>query len=138
MGEVESIIAAYFENKKDVSAVYLFGSYAAGKQKPFSDIDIGILLKHDVMKTAAGKQTACIIELGRMLRKDVHPVILNTAGETLLEQIFKYGKCILVNDEKEYAKFRMISLSKILDFSYSRSQIQSVFLNRMLEGNPDG
>lgn len=138
MTELENKIADYFKCKKDISAVYLFGSYADRREKRFSDIDIGILLKHRALKTAPAKQTACIMELGRILRKDIHPVILNTAGEIFLEQIFKKGKCLLVNDDKENILFKMISFSKIMDFSYLCRQIQSGFTKRLMEEGSDG
>ena len=41
---LEEKIKAYFKSKKEVIAVYLFGSYAAGREHHLSDIDIGILL----------------------------------------------------------------------------------------------
>jgi len=44
MSELEEKIRTYFKNKKEVVAIYLFGSYAAGKEGHLSDIDIGILL----------------------------------------------------------------------------------------------
>jgi len=42
--KLEEKIRAYFLNKKEVVAVYLFGSYAEGRECHLSDIDIGILL----------------------------------------------------------------------------------------------
>ena len=61
-------IQSYFSDEKDVVAVYLFGSYAQGKARRTSDvdIDIGIFEK---------KQIRYLKELGRLLRKDIHPVI---------------------------------------------------------------
>jgi len=41
--KLSKIISDYFKNKDEVIAVYLFGSYACGKNQPFSDIDIGML-----------------------------------------------------------------------------------------------
>jgi hypothetical protein len=40
---MEKRIRQYFKDKKDVVAVYLFGSYAAGTEGYQSDIDIGIV-----------------------------------------------------------------------------------------------
>ena len=40
-------------------------------------------------------------ELENILRKEIHLVILNSAGEELTRQIFNYGKCILVKDQKK-------------------------------------
>ena len=72
-------IQSYFSDENDVVAVYLFGSYAQGKARRTSDVDIGIFEK---------KQIRYLKELGRLLRKDIHPVILNTAGETLMQTGF--------------------------------------------------
>ncbi len=41
-------IKSYFEDRPEVVAVYLFGSYAQGYEKSFSDIDLEILLKMDI------------------------------------------------------------------------------------------
>jgi predicted nucleotidyltransferase len=37
-------LTAYFKTKSEIIAVYLFGSYANGKEHRSSDIDIGLLL----------------------------------------------------------------------------------------------
>jgi len=44
MSELEEKIKNYFKNKKEVIAVYLFGSYAEGREHDLSDIDIGRIL----------------------------------------------------------------------------------------------
>ena len=36
-------IARYFSKKKEIGAVYLFGSQAKGKARENSDIDLGVL-----------------------------------------------------------------------------------------------
>ena len=58
-----------------------------------SDIDIGILLDRNDRDFAKEKRSNYIVELSRILRKDIHLVILNSAGEELLRQIFLKGKC---------------------------------------------
>ncbi|MFH1292708.1 MAG: nucleotidyltransferase domain-containing protein [Pseudomonadota bacterium] len=67
---IKKNIAAYFSNNNEVIAVYLFGSYAEGKERPLSDIDIGILLDrtdHNAIKEFRNK---CILELSRILWSD--------------------------------------------------------------------
>ena len=54
--KLSKIISDYFKNKDEVIAVYLFGSYAYGKNQPFSDIDIGILLNRIDQKFATNKK----------------------------------------------------------------------------------
>jgi predicted nucleotidyltransferase len=63
-------ISAYFSYERKVIAVYLFGSYAEGNERPLSDIDIGILLDrtdHNAIKEIRNK---CIVELSRILWSD--------------------------------------------------------------------
>ena len=65
---------------------------------------------------------------------ELHSHSHQNASESLLEQVIKKGKCLLVNNEKELAKFEMVSLSKILDFSYLRRRMQSGFVKKIMEG----
>jgi len=134
MNKLEEKIKSYFKNKKEVIAVYLFGSYAVGKEQTFSDVDLGILFDEMDKDLSFKRRTDYLIELGRLLRKDIHPVILNSASEELLRQIFSKGKCILVNDVKKLAVHKMVMLVKIAEFAYYRSQIQSGLIKKVMEG----
>jgi len=97
---------AYFKNKREVIAVYLFGSHAEDKERHLSDIDIGILLDSMDRDFDKERKSDYIVELGRVMRKDIDPVILNSASEEVLRQIFLKGNCILVNDSKKLARYR--------------------------------
>ncbi len=54
---IKTKIVDYFRPQKDVVAVYLFGSYAAKKNRPFSDIDIGILFDDMAVDSMVEKET---------------------------------------------------------------------------------
>ena len=131
-------IKAYFEDKGEVVAVYLFGSYAQQKQGEKSDIDIGILFENDDPKSFKEKRNLYMVELPRILRKDIHPVILNLAGEELLRQIFLKGKKIIVNDKKKFSQYHMIMMSKIVEFNYYKNQMQTGFLKKLMKGHGVG
>ena len=131
--QATTLIKSYFEQKPEVAAVYIFGSYAKGKQRRTSDIDIGILLQGSDRTGAYDKRIDYMVELSGLLKKDIHPVILNSAGEALIRQIFLKGKCILVNDLRELAKFKMMMISRIADFGYYRTMIRSGFVNKVME-----
>jgi len=124
---------AYFKNKREVIAVYLFGSYAEDKERHLSDIDIGILLDSMDRDFDKERKNDYIVELGRVMRKDIDPVILNSASEELLRQIFLKGKCILVNDSKKLARYRMVMFAKIAEFAYCRNQMQSGLIRKIME-----
>lgn len=138
MSNIEDKIRDYFKNKREIIAVYLFGSHATGKKQHFSDIDIGILLDRDQLSTGKELITKYIVELTRILRKDIHPVILNLASEELLKQIFQKGKCILTKNSRKLACFRMMKFVEIADFAYYRDQMQSGLIRKVMEGRSDG
>ena len=126
-------IRSYFTGKDEVVAVYLFGSYAEGKARESSDVDLGILLNSSDSGVFLGKQTEYLKELGRLLRKDIHPVILNTSGEMLMQQIFVKGKCIVNNKPRKHAEFRMVMFSRIAAFSDYGKQMQTGLIKNIME-----
>jgi hypothetical protein len=75
-----------------------------------------------------------MVELGRLMRKDIDPVILNSASQELLRQIFSKGKCILVNDSKELARYKMVMFARIAEFAYYRNQMQLGLIRKIMEG----
>jgi predicted nucleotidyltransferase len=127
-------LTAYFKTKSEIIAVYLFGSYAKGKEHRSSDIDIGLLF--DTRDPALIKKTldTVMIDLSRVLRKDIHPVILNSAGEELLRQVFLKGKCILVKNPGKLARYKMTTFSRIADFGYYKNQMQSGLIRNIMKG----
>ena len=132
MSKKEENIKNYFKDRKEVIAVYLFGSYASGKVGQASDIDIGILLDEDKRDHGREIMTDCVVELGRVLRKDIHPVLLNSATDELLRQVFVKGKCILVSDSRKLARFEMVKFAMIADFAYYRKQMQSGLIKKVM------
>jgi len=127
-------LTEYFKNREEVIAVYLFGSYAEGRESPLSDVDIGILITKSDRSFSREKRNRYMVELAKILRKDIHPVILNSASEELMRQIFLKGKCILINDSKKLSRYKMVTLSKIAEFAQYRSQMQLGLIKKVMEG----
>ena len=130
----EKKIANYYENKEDIIAVYLFGSYASRKARSCSDIDLAILFDCRDRAIINRRLDEYLIELSRILRKDIHLTAMNFASEELLKQIFKKGKCLIVNDSKKLANFTMTAYSKIVNFHYYRGQFQAGIVRKVMEG----
>ena len=99
-----------------------------------SDIDLAILFDSRNREAIDRRLDKYLIELSRILRKDIHMTTMDFAGEELLKQIFKNGKCIIVNDTKKMAYFKMISYSKIAGFYYHRCKMQSGMIRKVMEG----
>ena len=130
----EKKITSHFENEVDIIAVYLFGSYASGKVRSLSDMDLAILFDSRDRVMINRQLDKYLIDLSRILRKDTHLTAMNFASEELLKQIFKKGKCLIVNDSKKLAFFKMTAYSKIVNFHYYRRQLQAGIVRKVMEG----
>ena len=128
-------ISHYFNDHPEVAAVYVFGSYAKEKQKKFSDIDLAILLKNKYRDNEAERHRTYLLGLTMLLRIDVHLVSMNGAGEVLLSQIFKYGKCVVNNAPEDLTVFKMIKYAMIADFSYHKVMMEKGFINNIFREN---
>ena len=127
-------LKSFFGNKKDIVAAYLFGSYADGKERISSDVDLAILFDNRDREAVNQRLDEYLVALSRNIRKDVHLIAMDFAGEGLLKQIFKKGRCLVVNDSKKLAYFKMLALTKIVNFEYYRSQMQAGIVRKVIEG----
>ena len=130
---IEKQIKNYFINNADIVAVYLYGSYANGKVHPGSDVDIALLFGKRDRDLVYDCLEQFHVELSRNLRKDLHLVAMDFAGEVLLKQILKNGRCLIVNDPKTLANFTMDALSKIADFQYYLNKMQSAMTRKVMD-----
>lgn len=130
----ETRIKDYFLNRADIAAVYLFGSHASGKERSSSDVDIAILFQNRDHDAIGRLIDIFMVDLSRILKKDIHPVALNHAGEELLLQVFSKGKCIVVNDQRKLSFFKIEAFARINDFSYYRAVMQSGFIKSVMQG----
>jgi len=133
MAGMDEKIKNYFQHRQEVASVYLFGSRAAERQRTASDVDIAVLLHHKYLGSAITLQEKYLVELGRILKKDIDPVVMNHAGEVLLKQILTKGRRILVRDSYFDAYFTMIAVSRIADFNYYLKQMQDGMKQKILE-----
>jgi len=133
MLELEEKIKTYFKDKEEVIAAYLFDSHAEGNEYNLSDVDIGIVFDKNNPDIFRERRNNYMVELGRILRKDIDAVILNSMSQELLGQVFRKGKCVIVNDSKKLARFRMVAFTKIAEFAYYRNRMQSGFISKILE-----
>ncbi|UCF93426.1 MAG: nucleotidyltransferase domain-containing protein [Desulfobacterales bacterium] len=131
---IEEKITAYFRNQKEVVSVYLYGSYASGQNRAFSDIDLGVLFAGGDKDTIDARLSQYLGDLTEVLRKDIHLTCMNYASEGLLKQIFKKGRCILVADQKRLTYFKMVAFSRIADFGFYLKQMQAGLICRVKEG----
>lgn len=136
---LEETIADYFKaNSAGITAVYIFGSQISGRYIPSSDVDIAVLFDRSDPDYIHSCMDEILLKLPRLLRKDIHPVAMNSASEALLKQIFSKGRCLLVNDSKNLAEFKIVAYARIADFNYYLKKMQAGLIRRVLEAAPSG
>ena len=126
---MESQIKAYFCGQTAVASVYLFGSYASAKQTNDSDVDIGVLFEASEMDNAERLKERFMVELGRLLKKDIDVVAMNRAGELILNQIFKKGRLIYTKNARFTTQFKINSLIRYTDFEFYLRRMQNSYFS---------
>lgn len=129
--ELKNQIAAYCATRPEIVACYLFGSRAAGKERPGSDVDLAFLLDNSVPETAYfDSKMTYLVGLGSLLRLDIHPLIMNDAGEVVLDQILRKGVPVYGGDALECTRFRMVQSSLIADFNPIRDYMEKLLFRK--------
>jgi predicted nucleotidyltransferase len=132
--ELTGTIADYCTGRPEIVACCLFGSYAGGRQRQGSDVDVAFLLDASVPRSDYFDLKFVYHNgLAGLLRLDIHPVILNDAGEVLLEQVFGKGLTVFARDALEFSRFRAIRLAMIAEFAPYRNRMEDVLFRKYKE-----
>ncbi len=117
-------LSLLFRRKKQIAAVYLFGSMATDRNRRGSDIDLAILTK----RTISGRERLRIeANLSNLLRRDVDLIVFGQAAPLLQHQILKYGRLICENDPAERVRQEVRARAEYLD-------TQSLFREIQIQG----
>lgn len=113
-------ITRYFSKKKEVGAVYLFGSQAKGRARKMSDIDLCVLFAKLRKKSLLSFPEAIYSsDLSEILGKKTEVIDLGTARIDFAHRVITEGKLLLSNNDKERIKFEEKILSLYFDLKPS-------------------
>jgi hypothetical protein len=101
-----------FRRRKQIAAVYLFGSRATGRDCRGSDLDLAIITKKAI---SGRKRLKLEADLSSRLRRDVDLVVFGQAAPLLQHQILKYGQRICENDPAERVRQEVWARAEYLD-----------------------
>jgi predicted nucleotidyltransferase len=101
-----------FQRKKNIAAVYIFGSAATGRDRRGSDIDLAIIAKKTIARRERLRLEA---DLSGRLRRDVDLVVFGQAAPLFQHQILKYGRLICENDPAERVRQEVRARAEYLD-----------------------
>ena len=117
--EIKKHITAYCGTRSEIVACYLYGSRAAGKERPDSDVDVAFLLDGSVTKERySDLRVAFYGDLAKLVRLDLHILIMNNAGELVLGEVLREGIPLYIRDEEVVERFRMRKIPLIAEFTY--------------------
>ena len=113
-------ISSYLEeNLAGITTAYLFGSFAT--ETPFSDIDLGVLIKNDLEK-AIFFEFELENRLEKIFKYSVDVRILNRAPLSFCQNVIRHGKVILDRDPNLRADFEGNIMKQYFDYSRFRKQ----------------
>ncbi len=102
-GRVIGVLKEYLSKDDNVIFALLFGSYASGKQKKRSDIDVAVYFNNP----PCGLDLFSLINtLSDICAADMDLTVLNTASPFLSHQVLKYGVALAIKDRHIYRRFR--------------------------------
>ena len=114
--EAESRVRSFFETNPDgVIAVYLFGSFARGSERPESDVDVAVLYADAPAKTFDGLPLALEERLERQLGRTVQVVVLNHASADLIHHVLMDGKLLIDRDPSSRIQFEVRARNEYFD-----------------------
>ncbi|MDW7651663.1 MAG: nucleotidyltransferase domain-containing protein [Bacillota bacterium] len=121
----------YFQNKERVVLALLFGSFGTADEHRMSDIDVAVLLQHDVPLMDELKLSA---ELSILLeRDDVDLLMLRNAPVHIAHRALATGRIVFERDRLQAANFVESVLNSYRDFGYRLRQIDREFDEKLRE-----
>ena len=119
----------YLEARPEVLAAVVFGSAAAGRLRPDSDIDLALLFTEGSVPDAFA-----VLELRGALEhragRDVDLIVLNGASPILAFQAVKKGQLLACKDASMYQHYVVRLISEYADFKRIRRPIEEAVLQR--------
>ncbi|TCL62085.1 hypothetical protein EDC14_102841 [Hydrogenispora ethanolica] len=128
-------LTAYYQPQAKVRFGYLFGSYAAARNGPGSDIDIGVYLSDADPESMLKYKIAEIAQLQERFKRTVDLVLINQAPPLLRHEIFKRGILFKDGDRPFLVEYRTASFYQYLDQTYIINRYFEMNKARLLEDN---
>lgn len=119
----------------EVVAGYLFGSYALGRARPDSDVDVALLLDASFDLAADPLyRLHRMNDLSMLLGREVDVVVLNNAPLVLRNQVLTYGRRIYEADHRQRVDYEVLSRQLYFDFLPILDRIYAAMHRQIKEG----
>jgi len=95
-----------FKKDRDVISIYLFGSYARGREKPFSDIDICVIADKHAKRDEILSHSSKKIDIS----------IFHDLPLSMRFRVLKEGQLLFLRDELKLHRIIVATIRSYLDF----------------------
>lgn len=101
-----------------VAACWLFGSWACGKQRPDSDVDLAMLIRPEAYSRTAWPMPEIVLEtrICEALRLPAEVHILNEAPLIFRGEVLETGRLIYCADHEVRIDFQVDTMAQYLDW----------------------
>jgi uncharacterized protein len=125
-----------FAERAGVVAVLLFGSYAAGRAGPLSDVDIAVLADVKLDKAARHEVQMRVIEVlfDLLPGAELDVVLLNDASLALQYRVLEDGVLLFCSDKDAFVLFKAQAISMYLDFKPALDYREARVIERARRG----
>jgi len=126
----------FLKKRKDIAAVYLFGSKAEETATHLSDLDLAVLFDKNYLLNPGKEKMDLLYQISKIINDcDVDIHILQTSSNLpFVQQVFKHGKVIVENDMEQRFDFEDLMKKKIFDFQ----PVVNAYLNAMNQRLKEG
>ncbi|MBI1874277.1 MAG: nucleotidyltransferase domain-containing protein [Acidobacteria bacterium] len=130
-----AVLARLLEEVPGVASTYLFGSHAEARTHRDSDVDVGVLLRHEAYPTARARFDARVRLSGAIaaaLRiSQVDVVVLNDAPPRLARRIVTEGRRVFCSDPEVDHSFVRDAQLRAADLEPFLRRMQSLKLDAL-------
>jgi len=112
-------VKSFLIKELQAELIYLFGSYAKGKERPDSDLDLAFLSSKEIDDY---QRFLTAQKLASKLNIEVDLIDLKKASTVFKAQIIQ-GKLLYAEDEKQKQEFEMLTLKKYARLNEERKEI---------------
>lgn len=98
-------IKDYFSKKPEIAVAYLFGSFAKGEGREFSDIDFGVIFLKKPKGAFCFPEVSLAEELNKISGRKIDVLDLNLCNVDFAHRVISEGKLLYSRDEKIRVNF---------------------------------
>ena len=114
-------------------AIYAYGSFARGDERPDSDLDVAVLLPP---KAQIPDKLGLMAELSRAVGREVDIVNLRDASLDLVRDVLRDGRQLLVRRPSDVLVWEAERMTDYMLFNPRRAEIVSMYMREPLRKTP--